>query len=132
MTKQKKKAEARKSSKEVLIDKAKKKGIYKQRTRRPRPETILVKPAVSQTYADTLWNSVKPEEVGMEIKTVCQTRNGDIIFELGADSKEGGKFKEELKSILGDDTESKLDIKDLDCCTTVEEVTSAIREAQKI
>lgn len=60
----------RKAGNEVLVGAARKKEIYKRRTRRSLPKSILVALAVSQSYADTLrknLTSVEPQKIGTEI-----------------------------------------------------------------
>lgn len=112
-----------------------------KRRRRSRPEAILIKPAEEQTYADTLKKirtTTKPDASGTEIKSVRKTRDGSILLELGAGSKDSSKFREKLKTIFGEEAKvhglepkSNLEIRDLDCCTTVEEVDHAIKTALK-
>lgn len=138
---QRKKAAKRKEQKAKVTETAQSKDEPRRRRRRPRPEAILIMPAEGQTYADTLKavrTNAKPEESGTEIKAVRKTRDGGILLELGAGSKDSGRFREELRAILGEGagvrslgSKTKLEIRDLDCCTTVDEVESAIKSALK-
>ncbi|XP_073831444.1 uncharacterized protein [Musca autumnalis] len=102
---------------------------------RSRANVVLVKPADGHTYADVLKNlkeNVKPEDADVIVRTIRKTRNGAIFLELA----QGGKtkqFSDAIKDTLKEtaqETDSKpkaaIEIRDIDCTTTKEDVIVAI------
>ncbi|GJQ67290.1 hypothetical protein Trydic_g8191 [Trypoxylus dichotomus] len=79
---------------------------------------------------------VKPEETEVNINAVRKTKKGGILIELGRSSSNCKGFTNQLQEALREKAlvstlqpKLKLEFRDLDCLTTVEEVTEAIRKA---
>ena len=104
-----------------------------------KPDAIVLKPADGKSYADilsTIRKAVKPEESGVEIRSIRQTRAGQVLLEL----KEGNSvtrtaFSDALREATGNDCtvvrelvpRVVLEIRDLDSCTSSEEVEEALK-----
>lgn len=109
-------------------------GVRKKKRRR---EAILIKPAQGKSYAEVLGairKEANPESTGTEIRSVRQTRAGEVLVELGAKTGDKTAFGESLRAILGDNAmvrslepRETVEIRDLDSLSTSEEVTDAIR-----
>lgn len=108
--------------------------------RKAKPEAVILKPAAGKTFADvlsTVRKAVNPDSCGVRVKAVRQTRTGEVLLELGRSSKESrAAFSEALKGAVGAASSVRqlvpratLEIRELDACTTKEEVTEALRRA---
>lgn len=116
----------------------KKKTKTKNRQTKPRLDALLVKPAQGKSYAEVLRElraKAKPEESGTEIKAVRKTRKGDMLLELGPNTKDKASFSSALKKILGEranittlEPKETLEFRDLDSLTTTDEVQTAVND----
>jgi hypothetical protein len=110
--------------------------MVSQKSRRLRPDAILIRSTSGRSYADLLKEirvKVKPEEHGADVRAIRQTRTGGVLLELGAKTKNRDNFSDALKNALGEcgtvrnlEPKTTLEIRDLDSLTTVEEVREAI------
>ena len=78
--------------------------------------------------------TVKPEETTTDIRSIRQTKNGEILLELRRESKDIQTFTDAVKATLGDTgvvrnlvTRVTLELLDLDSLTTKEDVEGALR-----
>lgn len=110
------------------------------RSVKTKPDAIILRPAVGQTYVDALSSVrkiVQPEICGVEVKRVRSTRAGDVLVELRKTTAEArSSFSEALRAVAGDGSDirelvpkSSLEISDLDSCSTKEEVEEALHHA---
>ncbi|GJQ68976.1 hypothetical protein Trydic_g10293 [Trypoxylus dichotomus] len=109
------------------------------KTARPKHAALLIKPMQGKTYAEVLSEirqRVKPEETEVNINAVRKTKKRAILIELGRSSSNCKGFTNQLQEALREKAQVstlqpklKLEFRDLDCLTTVEEVTEAIRKA---
>ena len=106
--------------------------------RRPRSEAIALKPAEGKTYADILGgirSKVDPTKSDMGVKAIRKTRSGEVLIELIKPTIESKRsFTDALKNAIGEATSVRvltprvtLEIRDVDSCTTIEEVQQAVR-----
>ncbi|CAH1101744.1 unnamed protein product [Psylliodes chrysocephalus] len=100
---------------------------------KPRYEPVVVKMA-NKSYAEllkTLRETVKPGEIGVDVKSIKKTKNGDVLL-LVENGPKAEILQNEIKSKLPGVTSSHIKnnkvllIKDLDGATTEEEVGEAI------
>ena len=93
----------------------------------------MLKPAEGKTYADilsTIRTAVKPEDSGIEVRSIRQTRASQVLLELkGSTATSRAIFSDALKAATGDNCTVEelvprvvLEIRDLDRCTSEEEV----------
>lgn len=108
---------------------------------RPRPKALLVKVEENKTFAEVL-NKIRknanPEDLQTEINSVRRTRSGDLLLELGKNTKNESGFCEALKGILGPsatvrnlEPKTTIEIRDLDCLTTVEDIKEVLAGLSK-
>lgn len=107
-----------------------------KKPKRPRSEAVLIRPADGRKYADVLKDirsKVRPDDIGVTVKAVRETRAGYILVELGEKPKDKDKFGEALRTAVGDAGEvrtlvprAQVDIRDLDAATDEEEVKAAL------
>ena len=78
---------------------------------------------------------MKPEETGTNITSIRQTKNGEILLELGRDTKDLQALSNTVKTTLGKTGAVRklvprmtLELLDLDSTTTREEVEQALRK----
>ena len=101
-------------------------------------DAIVLKPAEGKTYADilsTIRTAVKPEDSGIEVRSIRQTRAGHVLLELRRSTTPSrASFSEALKGATGDDCtveelvpRTVLEIRDLDSCTSEDEVKQALK-----
>lgn len=105
--------------------------------RRLRPEALIIKPAQGTSYADVLEeirSKVRPQESETEVQSIRRTRTGDVLLELGPNSKNTDGFCGALKDALGDQARIlnlrprvSIEIRDLDGFTTEPEVAAALK-----
>lgn len=89
-----------------------------------------------RTYAEELGeirSKTKPENSDAEVRSIRQTRSGDLLLDLGAGIKDKTVFRDTLINILGDKATVRqfepritLEIRDLDSLTINQEVEEAI------
>ena len=105
--------------------------------KRPKLDAIVIKPAQGKSYAEvmTTIRAVKPEELGADVRSVRKTQSGDVLIELRHTKPEGRTaLAEVLKKATGQSgnvreltPRGSLEIRDLDCCATEEEVREALK-----
>ena len=104
---------------------------------RDRPEALLIKPAEGKTFAEVLTQvrrDANPASTGTEIRSIRRTRSEDVLLELGSKTTNKEGFCEALRGVLGESASVRslepritLEIRDLDCLTTEEEVRNAVK-----
>lgn len=75
----------------------------KKRQPKPKPGEILIRPKKGETYTEILReirSKAEPEDTETDIKTVSQTRAGDVLLKLGAKAKNTENLSAALKTIL--------------------------------
>ena len=112
-------------------------GDQKHAKKKIRSEAMLIKPKAGYSYAEVLQNlrsKVKPEESNVKIRAVRKTRNGAILLELDRGEKITNTLSDAIRSSLMDTAETTeltpktvVEIRDLDSCTSCEEVSNAIK-----
>lgn len=105
--------------------------------KRPRLDAVLIKPANGKTYSDVLRDiksKIKLEDTDTDIKSIRQTRSGDVLLELGRGTKDVQAFADAVKITVGDAGTVRsllprvtLEFLDLDSITTKEEVEEALQ-----
>ncbi|XP_053994689.1 uncharacterized protein LOC128884985 [Hylaeus volcanicus] len=108
-----------------------KKRRTRKRRRRPKRSAVVVQPAARKSYADVLGKirrEVRPEKTETEFRQIRKIQGGGVLLEL-ARCKDQRALQEAIKAAMGDDAEvrtlvprMRVEICDLDCCTTGEEV----------
>lgn len=132
-------AESLDENKQCLRPKAKRrKRNKKKKPPKPRLDALLIKPAEGKSYAEVLGEireKVKPEDTETEVRCIRQTRSGDILVELGRNTKDKAAFETVICSILQEsatvrqlEPKVSVEIRDLDSLSSEEEVTEAIRQ----
>lgn len=110
----------------------------KNKKRRQKPDAILLKPTAGKSYADivsAIHAKIKPDEMGVDVRSVRRTRAGGVLLELGRTSVEvRATFSAALKQTVDVASEvaemvpkSTVEIRDCDCCTTETEIEEALR-----
>lgn len=113
-------------------------GPYKERRqKKQRLPALLIKPSQGKTYADVLREirqNANPADTGTEVKSIRRTKAGDVLMEVGNNSKDKAAFVDQLANVLRENAtirnmepRKSIMIKDLDSLTTPEEVTEAIK-----
>ena len=137
--KRRRKSEAAPNSTAPKADNASwKQGIAEGRKKaRKRPEAVLITLAGGMKYADVVKDirmKVKPEEIGVEVRAVKETRAGNVLLELGSTSGNQSKFGEALQTAIGKTGDvrhlvpkGQVVIRDLDAATDEEEVKAALK-----
>lgn len=102
-----------------------------------RYSALSIKPGENMSYAQVLRSikeKVQPEEAGAEIKSIRQTKDGQVLLELGRKTENPEQFGAVLTSILGDMASvrcliprTSVEIRDLDCLTDKEDVEQALK-----
>ncbi|XP_046145653.1 uncharacterized protein LOC123988938 [Osmia bicornis bicornis] len=116
--------------------------VGKKKKRKPqarrKAEAILLKPSGGKTFAEvlgTIRKSVKPEDCGAEVRSIRRTRAGELLLELRNTSPNARLgFTDALKKAVGEDSDvrelipkDRIEIRDMDGCTSKEEVETALR-----
>lgn len=115
-------------------------GLYKVKTPRARPDTLIIKTKEGRSYKDVLKSlrySTRAAELGDNIKNVKRAKSGDVLITVGNRSNlSTNALITELGKTLGDETSIRqlgnnklLQIKYLDEVTTEDEVKTAVHEA---
>lgn len=104
---------------------------------KPKGESLTIQ-AGNCSYADILKKmktSIKPEEIGVGIKKIHKTKDGNVHIELGKGDGHAKKLEYAIKTSLGEDitvqTQKEkflLDIRDLEETTEDNEIISSIME----
>lgn len=106
-------------------------------TRRKRYDAVIVQ-AKDKSYADllkTVKQTVNPAEIGVNVKDVSRTKNGDLLLKVGNGSAKAEELREQImKAIPNAKTTLSLDkviihIKGMDDVTTENEIRTAISQA---
>lgn len=113
-----------------------------RRKERPRPEAILISLIEGKKYADVLRDikaNVKPDDMGIKVSSIRETRKGGILVELSAKPEDKSRFSSALKAAVGEKGKvrslvprAEVDIRDLDPTTEKEEIKSALEAALEI
>ncbi|BES90459.1 ZnF_C2HC [Nesidiocoris tenuis] len=113
----------------------------KNRMPRARMEAVVIKPAEGRTYADILQRvrqGVNPAETTIEVRSIRRTQAGEVLMELGKAQEGRQEFQEILKNAVGEmgsvrglTPRVSIEVRDLDSCTTLEEVELAVRQRLK-
>lgn len=99
-----------------------------------RQHALLVK-MNGKSYAEllkTVKNSINPRELGVDIKDIKKTRNGDLLLTVENGHNKAETLKKEMRRKLPEATTSLLvntkvlHVKDIDQVTTVEEIREAV------
>lgn len=122
-----------------VVKKTRKKRKRKRKSLEARPEALLIKVGEGKSYAEilgTIRKDVNPEASNAEIRSVRRTRTGDVLLELGPKTKDKATLREAMINVLGDTATVRclepritLEIRDLDCLTTENEVREAVVRA---
>uniref|UniRef100_T1HVK9 CCHC-type domain-containing protein n=1 Tax=Rhodnius prolixus TaxID=13249 RepID=T1HVK9_RHOPR len=117
--------------------KTKKNKNKKTTQKRPLSDALLIKPAEGKSYAEVLGEirgKVKPEDTETEVKCIRQTRTGDILVELGRNTKDKTAFEMAIVKALQEkatvsqlEPKDSVEIRDLDSLSSEEEVVDAIK-----
>ncbi|XP_053975327.1 uncharacterized protein LOC128874492 [Hylaeus volcanicus] len=114
-----------------------KKRRTRKRRRRLKRSAVVMQPAAGKSYADVLGKirrQVRPEETETELRQIRKTQRGGVLVEL-ARCKDQRALQEAIKAAVGEDAEvralvprMRVEICDLDCCTTGEEVRAPVAQ----
>ena len=101
-----------------------------------KPDAVLIKPAQGRSFSEVLAGirkDVKPETAGAVIRSVRKTRSGDVLVELGSGTTDKAAFENAIRAAVGESATVRqlehriaVEIRDLDSCTTAEEVIDAV------
>lgn len=133
----------KKEKKEDAITPGKRTVASSQRTRKkperkpkPKREAVLIKPAEGKTYAEVLGEirvKIKPEDTNTVIKSIRQTKHGEVLMEIGKGAEDKAEFAKQIQKVLGETANVKniipmttVEIRDLDSLTTAEEVKASL------
>lgn len=75
-----------------------------RRKKRLRLDALLIKPAEGKSYEDVLRDikaKIKPEDTGTDVQSIRQARNGDLLLELGKETKDLQAFADVVKATIG-------------------------------
>ncbi|KAK9711064.1 hypothetical protein QE152_g25679 [Popillia japonica] len=103
-------------------------------TRRPVTEKVVVKSGNTK-YADLLKsvkNCVNLEKVGVQVKTIRKTKDGDLLLEVRGDRQKAGVLKDAICKKMDNKvslitSETTIHVLDVDADLTKEDVENAIR-----
>uniref|UniRef100_A0A6M2DQ35 Putative myosin-2 heavy chain-like protein panstrongylus lignarius n=1 Tax=Xenopsylla cheopis TaxID=163159 RepID=A0A6M2DQ35_XENCH len=112
-----------------------------KKRRKARTQAILIKPSSGRTYADILKDikgKVKPEEIGIDVKSIRQTKEGGVLLEINKMSGGNSAFAEAIRTAVGDKGTIKqltpmttIEILDLDEVSTEAEIREALKRDYK-
>ena len=99
---------------------------------------MLIKPATRKTFNDmvkTIRARVNPTRQGVEVTAFRKTKSGALILKIRNDTVESAGFKKSIEEAVGTDgsirnltSRVQLDILDLDCVATIQDVEEALRK----
>lgn len=105
---------------------------------RARGDVVLIKPAPGSTYAEVLGafrNKVNPGEAKADIKMIRRTQEGSVLVVLGKSTQDRKAFQDAIQEAIGRAgtvaqraARRTVEILDLDCITTSDEVKAALRK----
>ena len=91
-------------ARKILQKETKKAAKIPERRKRTRPEAVLIKPVEGMSYATILRDlkkRVHPDELGVIVQRIRETRSKDFMVELKC-SKEGrGRLVTAFKEVIG-------------------------------
>lgn len=106
--------------------------------RRERPDAVAIRPARGKKYADVLKDirrNVKPDEMNVTVKSIRETRHGDVLVELDATAENRSLFGSAIQKAIGDagsvrhlTPRAQVEIRDVDAATEEDEVTQALHD----
>ncbi|KAK7863199.1 hypothetical protein R5R35_003449 [Gryllus longicercus] len=112
-------------------------GQKEKKKAKARTNAVLIKPSEGKAYAEVigaLRSKISPEDENVEVRGIRKTRDGNVLVELGNQSHECKTFRKIVQEALGEacdvrnlTPQARLEIRDLDCLTTEEEVRLAIQ-----
>lgn len=110
----------------------------KKRKKKEKEDAIIVKPNEGKTYADILREireGVDPGTTETEITEIRKTAKGEMLLKMARTRGNRNSFRKELQEILGSTAQIKnprntsmIEIRDLDCLTTEQEIKAAIEK----
>ena len=92
------------SRKNLQKKKRKKPARTPEKSRRARPEVVLVKPAEGMSYTSILHElkkRVNPDELGATVQGIRETRSKDLLVELTCSKKDRGRLDIAFKDPVG-------------------------------
>ncbi|XP_033225704.1 uncharacterized protein LOC117178385 [Belonocnema kinseyi] len=105
---------------------------------RVRSHAFIIEPAIRKKYADVLKttrNTVNPDQMAVTVKGIRETRNGEVLVEMGASVEARNMFSEALTAAVWQDgqvrqlvLQDSLDVRDLDDATDEQEVRKALEK----
>ncbi|XP_033228834.1 uncharacterized protein LOC117180444 [Belonocnema kinseyi] len=108
-----------------------------EESRRARHKPVLIKPTEGSSYAEVLKDlkcEVNPETLGGKIRSVRETRNGEVLVEVVPAADGRSKLSAAIRSVVGEDARvrelvprTEVEVLDLDTTTDGEEFEAAIR-----
>lgn len=109
----------------------------KEPLRRARPEAVLVKPAQGQSYAQVLKDlksKIEPGTLGVKVKGIRKTRNGDVLIEVQGETEGRNKLSSAIRGVVGGKgnvrelvPRTEVEILDLDEITEEGEIHEALQ-----
>ena len=107
--------------------------------RKIRPDAVIIKPGQGLKYGEVLKsirNNIKPEDFGVNVKNIRETRAGDVLVELSATAEDGSKFGAKIGETIGGSgvvrqlvPRTTLLIRDLDAVSNEGEIRAALLNA---
>ena len=76
-----------------------------ERPKRPRSEAVIIKPAEGVSYAAILKNlksRVNPEELGVRICGIRETRTKDLLVEVKCAAENRGRLDSAFRGVVGE------------------------------
>lgn len=117
-------------------DVAAKKKEVKRSAPKARRSAISIKPGANKSYSEVLKDikdRIDPDKIGAEIRAIRQTRDGQVLMELGR-TADAEKLSAALVTALGTSgtvrslvPKISVEIRDLDCLTEKEDVEKALK-----
>ena len=108
-----------------------------EKSRRARPEAVLIKPAGEMSYASILRelkNRVNPDELGATVQGIRKTRSKDLLVELTCFTKSRKKINTAFKEVVGARgtvchliSRIEVEIADMEPTIQAEDVEDAVR-----
>ena len=75
-----------------------------ERSGRPRPEAVLIKPAEGMSYASILRDlkrCVNPDELGVTVQGIRETRSKDLLVRLNCPKEVRGRLNSAFQQAIG-------------------------------
>lgn len=109
----------------------------KKKIRSQRPDALVIKVSDDLPYAAVLRKlkeSVDPSATNTEVRAIKKTAKGDVIVEISGTEKIPETFRKAVEKAVGADSirdltpRASLEVRDIDCLTTSEDVKMAIEQ----